>query len=512
MERPTNCIIVIFGASGDLTQRKLVPALYDLHRQDLLPEKFAVLGTSRSEFSDQEFRERMFGSVQDHIKAEFIDQDLLKEFVKHLYYQPIPNSDQKDFEDLKSRLEEIDGELQIGGNYIYYLSVPPNAYKGIASNLGACGLNSENSDGSGWKRIIVEKPFGRDLQSAKDLNEHLQKIFREHQIYRIDHYLGKETVQNIIALRFANGIFEPLWNRNFVDHVEITAAEKEGIGDRGGYYDQAGALRDMVQNHLLQVLGTIAMEPPAIFNADAVRNETVKVFHALRPIPLDKIEDYVIRGQYIESVIGGKKTIGYRDEKKVDPQSRTETFVAMKVFVDNWRWGGVPFFIRTGKRLPTRVTEVVVHFKKTPHYLFTESPESDIRCNQLVIRIQPDEGILLKFGMKVPGAGFKIQNVSMDFHYADLADLYVPEAYERLLLDCMFGDATLYARSDAVEACWTFITPILKAWEKNPDIKLYGYPAGNWGPEESRRLFGEADVDWRYPCKNLAGEDVYCEL
>jgi len=511
MERPENCIIVIFGASGDLTRRKLIPALFELHRQDLLPEKFAVLGTSRSPLSDDEFRDNMQESIKSHSESDSGNQDSVEEFIKKLFYQPIPNSSKEDYEKLRSRLQDLDNDLQIGGNRIYYLSVPPQTYRDIASHLGDCGLNKSDNDG-GWKRIIVEKPFGRDLESAKSLNEHMQKIFKEDQIYRIDHYLGKETVQNILALRFSNGIFEPLWDRNYVDHVEITAAEKSGIEDRGGYYDHAGALRDMVQNHLLQVLGTIAMEPPAIFNANAVRNETVKVFHSLRPIPVDRIEDYVIRGQYMDSEVQGEKVKGYRDEKKVDPGSRTETFVALKVYIDNWRWGGVPFYIRTGKRLPTRVTEVVVHFKKTPHYLFTESPDSDIRCNQLVIRIQPDEGILLKFGMKVPGAGYKIQTVNMDFHYSDLADTHVPAAYERLLLDCMLGDATLYARSDAVEACWTFITPILKTWEKNSQLRVYGYSAGNWGPKESHQLFNEPKMDWRYPCKNLAGEDVYCEL
>lgn len=512
MEKRSNCIIVIFGASGDLTKRKLIPALFELYRQKLLPEKFGVLGAGRSEFSDEEFRDRMLDSVKSFGSSKDIDKDLLSSFISYLFYQELPNSDDKDFENLKSRLAKINKDLQTSENYIYYLSVPPGVYKDIATKLGACGLNRQNSAGDAWKRIIVEKPFGRDLESAKSLNKHLQKIFKENQIYRIDHYLGKETVQNIIALRFSNGIFEPLWNRNYVDHVEITAAENVGIEDRGGYYDNAGAMRDMIQNHLLQVLGTIAMEPPAVFNADAVRNETVKVFHSLRSIPLDKIEHYVIRGQYIASEVRGERMVAYRDEKKVDPKSRTETFVALKVFVDNWRWGGVPFFIRTGKRLPTRVTEVVVHFKKTPHYLFKDSKESDIRCNQLVIRIQPDEGILLKFGMKVPGAGFKIQTVNMDFHYSDLRNVQVSSAYERLLLDCILGDATLYARSDAVEACWSFITPILEAWKNNSDIKVYGYPAGNWGPKESRMLFPDPDSDWRYPCKNLANEDIYCEL
>ncbi|MFQ5583695.1 MAG: glucose-6-phosphate dehydrogenase, partial [Calditrichia bacterium] len=473
-------------------------------------ERFSVLGISRSKLSDDEFRERMTNAVKEYSESFAGDERLLNEFVKRLFYQPVQTSDPADYEKVEARLKEIDQSFHIGGNYLYYLSTPPQLYSVIAENLGARGLNC--SESGAWRRIIIEKPFGRDLDSAKKLNSHLQQIFDENQIYRIDHYLGKETVQNILALRFSNGVFEPLWNRNYIDHVEVTAAEFIGVENRGGYYDHAGALRDMVQNHLLQVLGTIAMEPPALFNADAVRNETVKIFQALRPIPPDQVEKFVVRGQYVESTINGEKVKGYRQEKDVAPDSRTETFVALKVFVDNWRWGGVPFYIRTGKRLPTRVTEAVIHFKKTPHRLFTESQLCDVSCNQLIIRIQPDEGILWKIGMKVPGAGFKIQNVNMDFHYSDLGDDPLPSAYERLLLDCILGDATLYARSDAVEAGWEFVTPILNTWEADPRLKVYGYPAGTWGPNESVRLFGAPGLDWRFPCRNLAADGVYCEL
>jgi len=337
------------------------------------------------------------------------------------------------------------------------------------------------------------------------------KVFHEDQIYRIDHYLGKETVQNIFVTRFANGIFEPLWNRNYIHHVEITGVEDIGVENRGGYYDSSGALRDMLQNHLLELTGIIAMEPPSSFDSDSIRNEIVKVFQSLRPLQEENISNDVIRGQYVASKINGKKVAGYREEKGVNPDSKTETYVALRLFIDNWRWGGVPFYIRTGKRLPTRVTEVVIHFKPTPHYLFTRNNMLD-GCNNLVIRIQPDEGILLKFGMKVPGTGFNVQNVNMDFRYSDLQNSYLPSAYERLLHDCMVGDSTLYQRGDAVEAAWKFVNPILRAWKNNSDIQLYGYPAGTWGPKHSDDLIEGKNLTWRYPSKNLANDGSYCEL
>jgi glucose-6-phosphate 1-dehydrogenase len=396
-------------------------------------------------------------------------------------------------------------------NHLFYLSTPPSLFEPIVSSLGHHGLAGEGN-GEGWKRLVVEKPFGYDLESARRMNRNMHKVFDESQIYRIDHYLGKETVQNMMVLRFANGIYEPLWNRNYIDRIEVTAAEQIGVEARGGYYEGAGALRDMFQNHLMQVVGMIAMEPPYTFNATAVRNETLKVFESIRPIPQEEVERSVIRGQYTDSVVRGEKLAAYRAEKGVAEDSKTETYVAVKFFVENWRWAGVPFYVRTGKRMPARVTEVVIHFKQTPHNLFGKPSDECFSCNDLILRIQPDEGILMRFNLKLPGSGFDVKKVDMNFHYADLADVYTPEAYERLLLDSILGDATLYARSDAVEACWTFVEPILKAWQSDSGAKLYGYPAGTWGPKEARMLLEEEGSDWRYPCRNMAEMGDYCEL
>lgn len=497
MKTAANHILIIFGASGDLTKRKLIPAIYDLFKQKLLPEKFAVLGASRSVLSDDEFRKRATEFLPD-------DSETLT-FLQKLYYQPVSNDSADDFIPLKNRLELLSAQLEMPENYIFYLSTPPSLYSLIPRFLHENGLSRSNKY---FRRLIVEKPFGTNLETAKELNIQLLNYFDEDQIYRIDHYLGKETVQNMLVTRFSNGIFEPLWNHNYIDRVEITSSESLGVEGRGGYYDHSGALRDMVQNHLMQLVGFVAMEPPVIIEANAIRNEIVKVFQSLRPFRENMIDRYVIRGQYTSSVIKGEKVPGYREETGVDPLSRTETFVALKFFIDNWRWAGVPFYIRTGKKMPTRVTEVVIHFKKVPHQLFgkTTGPVN----NQLIIRIQPDEGILLKFGMKTPGAGFDVQTVNMDFHYSDLANITVPSAYERLLLDCIQGDATLYARGDAVEQAWQFVQPILNAWETNPEIPIYGYPAGTWGPENADRLITGAS--WRYPCKNLTNDGLYCEL
>lgn len=511
MEKPDNCIITIFGASGDLTKRKLMPALFDLYRKDLLPQNFAVLGMGRTTFDDDSFREKMAVEVKNFIPGKPLDQKDLHHFLMHVYYHRMDSSDSGAYPEFRKKLTDINDIVQAKGNYIYYLATTPSLYEAITSNLGEQRLNKDGDD-TGWKRIVFEKPFGFDLQSAIALNKHIQNIFSEDQVYRIDHYLGKETVQNILAFRFANGIFEPLWNRNYIHHVEVTAAESIGVEDRGKYYDGAGALRDMVQNHLLQVVATIVMEPPAKFNAKSVRNEKVKIFQSLCPISPQQVPERVVRGQYIESVIQGEKILAYRNEKNVAAESKTETYVALKLFVENWRWGGVPFFIRTGKRLPTQMTEVAIHFNKTPHHLFTQEFPTKNNDNQLIIRIQPNEGILLRFGMKKPGVGFQIKSVDMDFHYKDLGDIEVPEAYERLLLDCIQGDAALYARSDAVEACWAFITPILDAWRDNPNIKLYGYPAGSWGPEKASALFAEKNDNWRCPAKALADYQKSIEL
>jgi glucose-6-phosphate 1-dehydrogenase len=496
-------ILVIFGASGDLAKRKLIPALYELHTQALLPEKLAVLGVSRTELTDSGFREKMKEFLPD-LPKNLKD---IESFLEHLFYQPLSTSDPNEYPKLRNRLEKLSGELSIPENYIYYLSTPPNLYQIIPESLAKVGLNDSSK---GFRRLIVEKPFGTDLKSAQELNKNLLHYFDEDQLYRIDHYLGKETVQNMLVTRFSNGIFEPVWNRNFIHHVEITSAETLGVEDRGGYYDHSGAMRDMVQNHLMQLVGLVAMEPPVVIEADAIRNETLKVFQSLRPIKEAEVSKYVIRGQYIRSVHQKNPVNGYREENNVDPQSKTETYLAMKFFIDNFRWAGVPFYIRTGKKLPARVTEVVIHFKNTPHHLFGNSENVDAMNNQLVLRIQPDEGILLKIGMKVPGAGFHVQTVNMDFHYSQLSDVYLPSAYGRLLLDCMQGDATLYSRGDAVEKAWEFVQPILDAWQNNPDIPVYGYPTGTWGPEVVDDLMEEGM--WRYPCKNLSHDGEYCEL
>lgn len=511
MTNPDNHILVIFGASGDLAYRKLIPALFDLFVQDLLPEKFAVLGVSRTEISDDAFREKMKEGIEKFANLGNEKKDEIPAFLPSLYYQAIDTFDAEDYGTLKNRLESMDNDLGTGSNYLFYLSTPPNLYPVIPKNLAAHKLN-EQSKSKGWKRIIIEKPFGYDLDSGKSLNKDLLNHFSEDQLYRIDHYLGKETVQNLLVTRFANGIFEPLWNRNYIHHVEITTSESIGVEGRGGYYDGSGALRDMVQNHLLQVAALVAMEPPTTIGATSIRNETLKVFQSLRPLNDHDVRHHVIRGQYTAAKIRGKSMPGYREEKGVPPDSRTETYVAMKFFVDNWRWGGVPFYIRTGKALPTRVSEIVIHFKPTPHSLFVQNKDFCNTGNILVIRIQPDEGILLKFGMKIPGAGFEVKNVNMDFHYSDLQETYVPSAYERLLLDAMLGDATLYARGDAVEAAWEFVQPVLDCWKNDPEATLYGYPAGTWGPDVADSLITEPEITWRYPCRNLAEDGVYCEL
>jgi glucose-6-phosphate 1-dehydrogenase len=502
-------IIVIFGASGDLARRKLIPALYELQIQKLLPENYVVLGVGRTRLNNEQFRQRMDEGLREYAKNR--DKNLLTDnFLKRLYYLSIETSKTTEYSILKDKLSELDKEYNTRGNYIFYLATPPGLYEIIPNNLFHAGLTSNNK--SGWKRLVVEKPFGNNLNSARDLNKKLLKYFSEGQIYRIDHYLGKETVQNVLVTRFSNGIFEPLWNRNYIHHVEITAAESIGIENRGSYYDKTGALRDMLQNHLLQLVALVAMEPPTVINSTSIRNETLKVFQSLRQIDIEEVERTVIRGQYTESVIKGEKIRSYRDEPEVSDNSRTETFVALKMYIDNWRWGGIPFYIRTGKRLPTMVTEVVVHFKPTPHKLFCFNEMEFNSDNQLVIRIQPDEGMLLKFGVKVPGAGFNVQDVDMDFHYSSLANNYIPEAYQRLLLDCMQGDSTLYTRGDAIEEAWKFVDPILYAWNEKPGIRIFGYPAGTWGPEIADSLIEEKNMTWRYPCKNLTGNGSYCEL
>lgn len=506
MNKTDNHIYVIFGASGDLTKRKLVPAIYSLFVQKMLPENFVLLGVSRTEFSDDEFRSNMKSSIEEF--KEIDDNTKIDEFIKKIFYTSITFDKTDTYKKLKDRIVELRTKNKITGNTIFYLSTPPSLYGTIPQHLAAVGLNKQDD---GWKRLIIEKPFGYDLQSALKLKDELLKDWTEEQIFRIDHYLGKETVQNLLVTRFSNGIFEPLWNRNYINHVEITSAESIGVEKRGGYYESSGALRDMVQNHLLQVVGLTAMESPSSLEPIAIRNEILKVFQSLRPIKKEDVKDVAIRGQYLSSKIKGELVHGYREEEGVKPESVTETYAALKFYIDNWRWGDVPFYIRTGKRLPTRVTEVVIHFKPTPHFLFSQNDICQ-SCNQLVIRIQPDEGILLKFGMKTPGAGFDVQNVNMDFHYSDLSNQRIPSAYERLLHDTMKGDSTLFARTEEVLEAWKFLTPVIECWKNDKDVPLFGYPAGTWGPENADDLIEDKKMTWRYPCKNLSDDGVYCEL
>ena len=486
MQTDNNCI-VIFGASGDLTHRKLIPALYNLYKIGRLSENFSVLGVARSDLNDETFRKKMREAL---IHNEETTPETLDAFCSHLYYQAVNTSDAQDYGKLVPRLDELHDKYQTCGNTLYYMSTPPSLYGVIPECLAAHGLNTEEY---GWKRIIVEKPFGYDEKTAQTLDVQIHRFFEEHQIYRIDHYLGKETVQNLLVLRFSNGWFEPLWNRNFIDYVEITGAESIGVEERGGYYDGSGAMRDMFQNHLLQVLAMVAMEPPAIINANSMRDEVAKVMHSLRPLTSEDMENNLVLGQYTAAEINGKMEKGYLEEKGVPADSRTETYISLRCEIENWRWAGVPFYVRTGKRLPARVTEIVIHFKTTPHPVFSQNaPE-----NKLIIRIQPDEAISMRFGLKKPGAGFEAKEVSMDFRYADLAGTQVLTAYERLLLDAMKGDATLFARTDAVHAAWKFVQPILDY--KANGGRIHEYEAGTWGPVAADKLIAKQGKVWRKP-------------
>ncbi len=501
-------MLIIFGASGDLTERKLMPALFSLHKEGHAPENFIILGASRSEMSDEDFRKKVvLESSYLREASEDNDKDIIQAFSEKIFYEDLGKDYDSDYSALKDRIEALNSRYGTDNNFIFYLSTPPNLYELIAKNLNDQGLTAEKN---GWKRLIVEKPFGYSLKTAKELNRALHEFFKEKQIYRIDHYLGKETVQNLLVTRFANSIFEPLWNRNYIDHVEITNAESVGVEKRGGYYDKSGALRDMFQNHLLQIVSLIVMEPPIGADAEEIRNEKVKALKSLR-IMRDPVVlyEHTIRGQYLAATIDGKQLKGYREEEGVDPESTTETYAAIKFYVDNWRWAEIPFYVRTAKRMPTKVTEVVIHFKSSHHQIFKDAG-MDSKYNSLIIRIQPDEGILIKFGVKVPGQGFKVERANLDFYYSSLADTHVMTAYERLLLDAMQGDATLYARADEVEAAWEFVDPILEYWKKGKD-KIYGYSSGVWGPLNADDLL-EGDHGWRNPGEYLADDPGFCVI
>ncbi len=489
--------LVIFGASGDLTRRKLVPALWSLFQRRVLPEPFVIIGVARSEMSHEEFRRRMREAVTEFARVQPPAAHVWERFASSLYYCPGDPGDPAVYERLGPLLRQLETEKGTGGNRLFYCATPPSLYPAIVTGMGASGLHRETN---GWTRIIIEKPFGRDLASARELNRIVSQVFTEDQVYRIDHYLGKETVQNLLVFRFANSIFEPLWNRSHVNNVQITVAESLGVEGRGAYYEEAGALRDMIQNHMLQLLCLVAMEPPVSFDADPVRDEKTKVLRAIRPIPPDQVEQWAVRGQYGLGFVDGQRVPGYRTEKGVAPDSATETFVALKLFVDNWRWAGVPFYLRTGKRLPKRASEITIQFWGTPHLLFRRPDPADrLEPNLLVVRLQPDEGIALTFGAKLPGPELNIRPVTMDFRYGDAFGGEPPEAYERLLLDAIHGDATLYARGDWVDVAWQVLTPVLEAWGAGPAPKFPNYDAGAWGPPEADAFIERDGRRWPRP-------------
>jgi glucose-6-phosphate 1-dehydrogenase len=487
-------IMVIFGATGDLSGRKLLPALYNLAKQRSLPAGFAVVGAALDQLSDDQFRKHAADKIHEFSRTQPIDDRVMSAFLSALSYVKVDFSKLEDFKTLAGKLQELDASNHIPGNRIFYCATPPPTYGTITMQLQAAGLNK----GDGFHRIVVEKPFGSDLKSARELTATLQKVFPEDAVYRIDHYLGKETVQNILAFRFANSIFEPVWNTNLIDSVQITVAEEIGIENRGAYYDRAGALRDIIQNHGLQLVALTAMEPPLAFESNAVRDEKVKVLRSIRPLIGEDIEQSTVRGQYTKGWVLGEQVPGYREEKNVAPDSQTETYAAMRIFIDNWRWAGVPFYIRAGKRLPKRVTEIRVQFKRPPHLTFGREAMKEVDPNAITLRIQPEEGISLKFGAKVPSAGLRIRSVTMDFQYITSFLVEAPEAYERLLLDCMIGDPTLFVRADAVEEAWKLIDPIEDAW-RNGRPALGMYAAGTWGPDAATQLLQYDGREWHRP-------------
>jgi glucose-6-phosphate 1-dehydrogenase len=488
------CTVIIFGASGDLTKRKLVPALYRLTQERLLPAEFAILGFARSANSDEEFRAKMKEAVATYSEARRVDDTVWESFAQGIFYLSGNINDAESYRKMRERLDEIDRLRGTAGNRVFYLSTAPGFYSESVSQLGAAGL--AKPEGKGWTRIIIEKPFGNSLASARQLNIDVAKVFDEDQVYRIDHYLGKETVQNLLVFRFANGIFEPVWNRQYIDHVQITNAEAIGVEDRGGYYETAGVLRDMIQNHVFQVLSLVAMEPPNSLSANAVRDEKIKAMQAVRAIPADQVDDFAVRGQYGPGSVAGKQAKGYREEKDVNPESNTDTYAAVKLYFDNWRWAGVPFYLRSAKRMPKRVTEIAIQFKEAPHLLFRESGQ--LEPNQLIVRVQPDEGITLRIGAKVPGQVTRIRWVNMDFRYGASFGVASPEAYERLLLDCILGDSTLYARRDMTERGWEIVMPILEEWQSRK-ADFPNYEAGTWGPRAADEMLERDGRQWRKP-------------
>jgi glucose-6-phosphate 1-dehydrogenase len=488
------CVMVIFGASGDLTKRKLLPALYNLRQGHLLGDRFAVIGAARSPMSDDEFREMAAEDLREAFPSK-PDSEVLNWLLERLYYRALDAKRAESYGELAQSIAEIDKAHEIGGNVLYYLATAPQLFGPTVRQLGEAGLTKE-SDGR-WRRVVIEKPFGHDLDSARALNREVLQVLDERQVYRIDHYLGKETVQNILAFRFGNGVFEPIWNRRYIDHVQISAVETVGVEQRGDYYDTSGALRDMVPNHLFQLVSLTAMEPPISFDANAVRDEQAKALHAIPPFTPEDVLRRSVRGQYGPGTNDGRPASGYRQEPKVPRDSTTETFVALKLYVDNWRWAGVPFYLRTGKHLPTRQTEVTIQFKRAPFQLFRDTPVDTLTPNQLVIHIQPDEGVSLSFSAKIPGPQLRLGSVNMDFNYKDYFGSTPSTGYERLLYDCMMGDATLFQRADMVEAGWCVVQPVLDVWKALPPRGFPNYAAGTWGPSEAIELMERSGRSWR---------------
>ncbi|PWT94129.1 MAG: glucose-6-phosphate dehydrogenase [Acidobacteria bacterium] len=489
-----SCVMVIFGATGDLTKRKLIPALYNLAVEKLLAPDFALIGVAFDDFDTDTFREKLTKDINTFATSK-VDPNIWNGFIPRIHYLKADFKDADRYQKLKALIEQVCKEHNVPANLFYYLATAPGFFGEIVRQLGTAGLVRE--EGGFWKRVCIEKPFGHDLESARALNAEIKEVLDEKQIYRIDHYLGKETVQNILVFRFGNGVFEPIWNRRYIDHVQITAAETVGVEQRGGYYETSGALRDMVPNHLFQLLSLTTMEPPISFSPDAVRDEQAKIIHAVQvPTPEDVLVE-TVRGQYGDGTSDGQRAPAYRSEPNVAPNSNTETFVALKFMIDNWRWADVPFYLRTGKRMNKRVTEISIQFRRAPLILFRDTPVDELQNNWLIIHITPDEGISLQFGAKVPGSVMKLGKVEMDFNYVDYFGSAPSTGYERLIHDCMCGDATLFQRADMVEAGWTLIQPVLDVWKALPPRSFPNYPAGSWGPKESDELLARDKRSWR---------------